>query len=156
MTIAEAETARIKKEDRFRYLRIDNGKRNLAPPEKAKWVRLASIMLANGDNVQAVEPWEFPKTFGEVSITDQDWIRNLVRNGNFRVSSQSPDWLGHELAKKYSRDVTVEGDCIWIAKILKTWVENGVLKKVDGIDEKGRKRPLYGSGDAESEHDDET
>ena len=151
MTVAEAETARIKKEDRFRYRQIDNGKRNIAPPETAKWVRLASVMLANGDNVQAVEPWEFPKTFGQVSITDQDWVRDLARYGKFRVSSQSPNWLGHELAKKYDRDVNVEGDRIWIAKILKAWVENGVLKKVDDLDEKGMKRPFYAAGNAEND-----
>ena len=114
MTSDEADQARISKSDRERYLKICNGKRNMAPAEDAKWFRLASVYIPNGDNVQAVEPWDFPKVFAEVTIGDQDHFRNLVRTGNYRVDSRSPNWLGHELAKHYDRDVTVKGDCAWL------------------------------------------
>ena len=156
MTVAEAETARVKKSDRTRYLRIDNGKRNMAPPEDAKWMRLVSVHLPNGDNVQAVEFWEFPKAFGEVSMADQDYFRDLVRDGNYRVDSRSPQWLGLELAEKYSRDPKTKGDCTWIATILKTWVENGVFKKVQRYDDKRMKRWFYAPMEAKDEPDDET
>jgi hypothetical protein len=123
MTTTEAEQARVAKKDRTRHLRVDNGKRNMAPPEDAKWMRLISVPLSNGDNVQAIEFWEFPKIFGEVSIEDQDYFRNLVHTGNYRADSRSDQWLGLELAKKYDRDPTKKGDVIWINTIIKTWVQ---------------------------------
>lgn len=148
MTTAEAEQARIAKKDRTRHLRVDNGKRNMAPPEDAKWMRLVSVHLPNGDNVQAIEFWEFPKTFASVAIQDQDWVRTLVRNGDaYRTSSQSPDWLGHELAKHFDRDVTVKGDVIWVSKVLKAWVENKVLIKVKRPDAHREMKEFYALGE---------
>ena len=50
-------------EDRERRLifRVDNGKANLCPPDDAKWVKLASVLLPNGDNIQAAHRWEYPE-----------------------------------------------------------------------------------------------
>ncbi|MFZ0054956.1 MAG: hypothetical protein WAL09_09115, partial [Pseudolabrys sp.] len=40
MTPALAQQARIKEDERWRYFRLDSGKRNIAPPTKATWYRL--------------------------------------------------------------------------------------------------------------------
>jgi hypothetical protein len=156
MTTAEAEQARVAKKDRTRHLRVDNGKRNMAPPEDAKWMRLVSVHLPNGDNVQAIEFWEFPKAFGEVSIEDQDYFRNLVSTGNYRADSRSCQWLGLELAKKYDRDSTNKGDVIWINTILKTWVQNKVFKKVEKFDEHRHKKTFFAPMDAPDEDENES
>jgi hypothetical protein len=63
MSVKEAEQARIEQDQRFRYFRVDSGKQNLAPPEKAKWRYLESIDLPNCDNVQVVESWQYPSLF---------------------------------------------------------------------------------------------
>ena len=60
MSKPDAERAPIEEEQRFRYFRVDSGKQNLAPSEKARWRYLSSVILPNGDNVQVVKYWEFP------------------------------------------------------------------------------------------------
>ena len=119
-------------------------------------MRLVSVLLPNGDNVQAVEPWIFPKPFGEVGQDDQDYFRSLVRDSNYRVDSRSPQWLGLELAAKYDRDPKTKGDAVWIATILKTWVENGVFKKVQRYDDRRELRWFYAPMDAKNEEENET
>src|SRR4029077_16961899 len=43
------------------YLRVDRGKANYLPPAvKSTWFHLASIVLDNGDDVGAIEPWTYP------------------------------------------------------------------------------------------------
>jgi AAA domain/Bifunctional DNA primase/polymerase, N-terminal len=61
MTTDEAEEAGIKKDLRGFYLRVDRGKANYLPPAvKSTWFHLASVLLDNGDDVGAIEPWTFP------------------------------------------------------------------------------------------------
>ena len=61
MTTTEAEDAAIPKDLRGFYLRVDRGKANYLPPAvKSTWFHLASIVLDNGDDVGAVEPWTYP------------------------------------------------------------------------------------------------
>ena len=48
MSNDEAERARVERDERYRYIRVDSGKQNLAPPEKAKWRYLASISFRTG------------------------------------------------------------------------------------------------------------
>jgi hypothetical protein len=61
MTTTEAEDAGIPKDLRGFYLRVDRGKANYLPPAvKSTWFHLASIVLDNGDDVGAIEPWTYP------------------------------------------------------------------------------------------------
>ena len=53
----DAKLPGIPDEDRWRYLRINRDKVNLAPPGKAMWVYLALVNAPNSDEVQAVERW---------------------------------------------------------------------------------------------------
>ena len=75
MSEDEAKAFGISSEERTRYIRLDKGKVNLAPPSRtATWFKLVGVRLENGndeypngDEVQTVEPWSPPKTWQGLS-----------------------------------------------------------------------------------------
>jgi hypothetical protein len=141
MSQEEAERGGIKDDDRLRYLRIDSGKRNMAPPEKAQWAELVSVQLANGDNVQALEGY----TYKLIGITDDDteWLKIVVGAKPYRTYSQSNEWLGHPIASRFGRDPAKKGDAIWISQQIKKWERDGVIVQVTWLDEQRKKRQFY-------------
>jgi hypothetical protein len=133
MTTKEAEMPKIADEERRLYLRVGRDKANLTPPGKATWVRLVSVELPNagdghpGDNMQAVDRWDYPQPFDDVTADDMRFMRKTVREGDYRADPRSPEWVGVPLAKRLDLDPTNKGDRARITTILKTWLENGVL-----------------------------
>jgi RecA-family ATPase len=79
MSKEEATLANIDTEKRVSYLKLDNPKRNYAPPEKATWYKLASVTLDNADNVQAAERYEFPAALAEASLYLLDHVLGLLK-----------------------------------------------------------------------------
>ena len=75
MTEDEAKAFGIPIEQCRLYVRLDSGKVNIQPPsEKATWFKLVGVQLGNqnneypaGDNVQTVERWYPPETWGGVT-----------------------------------------------------------------------------------------
>jgi hypothetical protein len=143
MTAIEAEQAQIEPERRSFYLRIDSGKNNMAPPQKARWLHLVSVEIANGDHVGTVEPWEFPKVFAKLSVADIDWVQGLLRERAYRADSRSPEWLGLELARRFGRSVTSQGDVKWINAVLRTWEHEKVLFKEKRRDPDRKERTYF-------------
>jgi AAA domain len=146
--VAEGLNPPIADKDRCRYIRIDSGKRNMAPPEAAQWMQLHNVQIANGDFVQALDHFEM-----RVQTTNPDedrvWLRNVMfKHGGFRTSSQSDNWLGVAMAQHFDRDATNEGDRRWLNKIIKRWEGDGLIKKKDLKDEKRNMRPHWVLGDS--------
>jgi hypothetical protein len=152
MSEIEAEQAEVPVDKRMAYIRIDNGKRNMAPPEKASWCKLVSVEIANGDNVQAIERWDFPKVFGKLTTADIDWVKGLLRVKPYRADSRSPDWLGHELCRRFNRDSSGlnKGDIKWANAVLTTWFNNRIFTKKVLKDEASRDRTFYVLMDVEA------
>lgn len=135
MSPVEADTFGVSEHERRRYVRMDDGKLNLTPADKARWFRLASVQLDNattqyprGDNVQTVEPWTPPDTFDGLST---DMCRRIIaaidagmENGERytdRRSRGNTRWAGMvvvRLAGKTEKQA---------AEVLKTWLRTGVL-----------------------------
>jgi hypothetical protein len=68
MTVAEAEGGGVPADERGFYLRVDRGKANYLPPAvKSTWFHLASIILDNGDDVGAIEPWSYSGQAGSAA-----------------------------------------------------------------------------------------
>ncbi len=95
--------------ERARHLRLDDGKRNLAPASEASWVRLESIALGNGteeypngDNVQACVPWRPPAAAGNATMPEVVAVLELIAEGPgdgelyapFLRSSDASRWVG--------------------------------------------------------------
>jgi hypothetical protein len=151
MSMGDAEQAKISEENRHFYVRIDRGKRNMAPPDKATWFHLVSVPLPNGDNVQALEDWKFPALFAGVSVEDTEWVRELVRLKPYRCDSRSDQWLGIEVAKRLHLNVNAKSDCTRINKIIGVWLSNSVFKKVELQDDRRRPKMFYASVEAPGE-----
>jgi hypothetical protein len=138
------------------YFRVDNGKANLAPPSrKADWFKLESVALGNGsdcllddqDYVGVVTAWEWPNPFDDVTAADLRAVQAHVREGQWRESSQSPDWVGRAVAKVLELDVEDEADKTKIKGLLKTWIKKGMFRVVEGEDEKRNKRKFVVVGE---------
>ena len=131
MNLEEAELPKIASEDRRHYLRVSRDKTNLAPPGKAHWIHLIDVELPNsdgvdhGDHVQAAESWDYPKPLDTVSTADMHWMRETVRQGDYRRDGRSTDWVGLPLADRLELDPY--DDRKKITAILKVWFGNGVL-----------------------------
>jgi hypothetical protein len=127
-----AEEIGIPAEQCWKYLRVDYGKPNLKPPEKATWVRLVSIEIGNGDlghdgeKVQTVASWRFPKATDLVSNDDAAWLRREVERGEYRNSPLSPDWVGVALARRLKLDA--KDNRAQLAAIIKALLDDGTLE----------------------------
>ena len=145
---ATEERQKIDPDKRTSYLRIDSGKRNMMPAEKARWIRLVNVEIDNGDHVGAVEPYEFPTTFAHVSTEDLDYVRGLLQAKDYRADPRSPEWIGHPVLRKFGRKPVetvpkvkyAKADVIWLNKLLATWEANGVLAREEREDKDRKPR----------------
>jgi hypothetical protein len=144
MSSTEAEQARVEKSKRSLHVRVDIGKRNMAPPaDKATWFQLVGVHLANGDFVQALVPWTFPGLMDDLSVEDTEHIRELVRQRNYRADSRSDQWLGLEVAKRMKLNAMDHADILKIQKIIGVWLRNGVFVKKELRDGETRKNKMF-------------
>ena len=99
--MAESDAAKlgVSPGEAWRYVRIDNAKANLAPPTKARWFRLDSHNLANGDSVGVPVPWS-PLEVAALSEEEvQKVLTALAGGGPWQKSRQGANWIGCVLGK---------------------------------------------------------
>jgi hypothetical protein len=140
MTTQLAIAAQIKEEDRRRYFRVDSGKANIAPPEKATWFKIVAVACKNGEDTPTVVSWKYPNVFDQVSVEMVNRIRTIAAEGKYRKDSRSDKWIGRPVAEMLDLDLEDEADQAQVKKILKTWFANGVLKTTEGQDDNRNKR----------------
>ena len=143
MSLIEAQQAEIEADKRLAFIRVNSGKRNMAPPEKARWRKLVSIEIANGDNVQAIEEYDYPKVFAKLTTLDVEWVQGLLAVRNYRVDPRSSDWLGLQIAERFGRDVSNKGHVKWVSSVLSTWEKNKVFKREELEDEHRHPKWFY-------------
>jgi hypothetical protein len=130
MTKQEAENAGV--EQAWRYFRLDNGKASMAPPpERAEWYRLATVNLANGDEVGVATAWTWPNAFEGVTPSDLRAAQKEVgQGGPWRANHQAKNWVGIPIAKALR--LNPNKDRKRIAALLETWIRNGMFVVVPG------------------------
>ena len=154
MTAALAEQARVKEEDRWRYFRVDPGKRNIAPPTKAAWFRLVSVPLANGDDIGVPKSWTYPGAFDAVTPDHVHRVRTMAATSSYRKDPQADNWIGKAVAEVLGLDPEDEADKKQTKTVLKVWFENGVLATEERKDPETRHSRAYvvpGNWDEEAE-----
>lgn len=117
MSEKEARQFGIAEEERFKFVRVDNGKANLAPAAKAVWRELVSVPLGNGtkeypkgDTVGVATEWTPPgPVVGKVS--DLHRVQNAINGAPVtpRASAQARDWVGYTVASALGLDVGLPG-----------------------------------------------
>jgi hypothetical protein len=108
MTATEAGKLGVHPDERRKYVRIDNGKANLAPLGNVQWLRLRGVSLnngtleyPNGDTVQTVERWTPPAAAAAINSADTALVHAAVavaEQENRRESHLSPGWIGYCIA----------------------------------------------------------
>ena len=146
MTSDEAKTWGISDTARRFHVRLDDAKRNMAPPDRARWFQLVGVDLGNGtplypngDNVQVIVPWDPPTIFGDATGAALNDILDLIAEG-LDGTPYAPDrrgrnnrrWVGGVLVDRLGM---TEDQAL---RAVAAWVRNGVLVvgKVMGADHK--------------------
>jgi hypothetical protein len=99
MSQQEAVAAGITIDLRTLYLRVHRDKQNMAPPSKAKWIRLANVHVENDDYAQSVVSWDWPKDAVEVPVESKHYLRAEVSRNPYRLDPRATEWVGHEIAR---------------------------------------------------------
>jgi hypothetical protein len=145
MTGPEATQLGILEADRRRYIRVANGKANMAPIGTANWLRIETENLVNGDEVACSSSWKPKNPFDGLTSRDVELARTLAQTGAYRNDVRSPEWFGFALAQhlkipiKYKAD-NAPADLTRVKAIMKTWIKNNVLAIEIRIDENRRER----------------
>lgn len=161
MSPEEAEAFSISEDERKSYIRMDSGKVNITRAlGAAKWFRLVSVplgnatdMYPNGDDVQTVELWKPPETWGDLSVDLLNRILTAIDAGlpDGNRYSDGPNVI-ERAAWKVVLEHAPNKTEVQARDIIKTWVKNGVLvrheyenrttrKPVKGLRVDPKKRP---------------
>jgi hypothetical protein len=98
MTGHEASAYNIKPEEAFRYVKIIDAKANMAPKDRASWLRLNSVEIGNrevhpaykaGDNVQVAVAWKPPPLYEGLDRDALTRIFDAFRSGPV----DAPGWF---------------------------------------------------------------
>jgi hypothetical protein len=148
MTEEDAKAFGIAIEQSRLYVRLDSGKVNIAPPsQKATWFKLVGVPLDNatkeypaGDNVQTVERWHPPETWGGVSAAQlnaalTDIEAGLGNGQRYTEGNKTTSRSAWPIVQRHCPDRT-EAQC---REIIRTWAKNGVLVSEDYDDPVERK-----------------
>jgi hypothetical protein len=147
MATQEATKLGIHEDERRLYVRISNGKANMGPLGKAKWMKLCVESLSNGDEVACASSWAPQSPFHGLTVADMELAQQLARTGAFRVDNRSVDWFGYILAEHLHIPVSygAENDPKDVARlktIIKTWIKNDALR-IEKRKDSGRKERDY-------------
>lgn len=139
----------------FRYVRVDDGKANLAPRDKARWRKLVSVNLGNatmdepGDSVGVMTAWEWPAVEALPGLLTVDELRAVklrVAAGRWREHPQSKDWVGLAIADAlgWSRDERAR-----LRSLVEGLLATGALRVEIEKDEQRKTRTFVVVGEAE-------
>jgi hypothetical protein len=145
MTPDEAAKLGLSEDERRLHIRIANGKANMGPLGKAKWIKLIVENLANGDHIAVASPWSPPDPFHGVTPSDVELAIKLAATGEYRADMRSPKWIGYALAKHFDMAISHAGgkdpkDLSRLKAIIKTWLNNKALEIDERKDDDGKVR----------------
>jgi hypothetical protein len=146
MSGEEARRLDISDEDKWRFIRVAGSKENYAPPpEKSTWFKLESVKLENpneeypaGDNIGVATMWAPPKMCDGMN---DEQLRAVFEAYKVDDANYAPTrgnnvlpWAGVPLIKLAGRTDHRA------AKIIKSWLDCGLLFRQEFKDEKSRPR----------------
>jgi hypothetical protein len=152
MNDKEAGEMGIEPADRFRYVRIDDGKANMTPrAANAAWFQLANVHLPNGDYVQAAATWDAPDPYEVVTPAQLAKVQDIIEAGigethepwRHSVQASGQTWAGYAVAQALGLDLSSPRDKGQAKALLKSWIASGALR-IDKLvkNNKGDKAPF--------------
>lgn len=109
------------------YFRLDDAKPNLAPPGLAKWFRLVSVDLPNGDHVAVPEAWKAPSALDGITTAHMHKVREIAAAGEWRLDIRATKWIGRAVAEVAELNLHKPTEKKRIGEVLKIWLASGVL-----------------------------
>lgn len=105
------EAARLGLESASGFFQVIDGKLNLSPPaQNARWHRMKTVRLCNGDDVGVCVLFDPPDLADEFS--EAEVMEVLARLGSMspqKKSEQAHDWIGYAIAEELDLDVGEPG-----------------------------------------------
>ena len=128
------------------FFGINRDKANLAPVGLREWRRMATVQLANGDEVGVCEAWTPPDTFDGVSVDDLLKVQRALDGRGLRYSDQAgDDWAGVVVAEVL--DLNADADRKRIKRMIETWLKNRALVKSEKIGPRRKMVPTIEVGE---------
>ncbi len=130
-------------EDQCRfYVRLDQAKANMAPPEKASWIKLINVGLGNfgpeigddEDHVQVAVSWKWPDPLKNVEIENLREVQRRTGEKPRRRDVRSTDWIGYLIIDVLKLNRDSKADRTKAKAIFETWLKNRMFKIVIGPD----------------------
>jgi hypothetical protein len=156
MTKEEAGLFGVNPDERFSYVRVSDGKANLARRlDRSTWFRLASVNLGNGtgnlrpgDDVAVVEAWE-PSEQAQDALTPDRIaaVQAEVARVPCRLSVQSPQWIGNAVTRALDLNPEEAGVKKRVKWIVERLIEAGHLRVVEREDGARRMREFVEVGE---------
>jgi hypothetical protein len=136
MNEADADRCGVPQNQRWAYFRIDDGKKNLAPPaDKARWCRLESVILPEddelgfGDNVGVATFWQWPDISNGITLDITKRVQAAVKAGKWRKDVQTKAaWVGHPIAEVLGLNIDDPKHKDQIKRAIHEWLLSGALK----------------------------
>jgi hypothetical protein len=135
MAADEGKDLGIDEKERWRYIRHDNAKQNMAPrSDKAVWYKLVGVDLGNrtddypdGDSVHTLEAWTPPSAFEGLDWALAETILRSIDDGRddgglFTVGRKGERWAGHVVMDGSGKSETQA------KQILEAWNKAGIFK----------------------------
>ena len=136
MSAIEAEQLGVPALDRWRHIRLDDAKANLAPLAAARWFRMTTIALGNatpayphGDQVAAIEPWRPSSPWAAHTPTELNRVLDLLAAGPGRGFLYAPNRRGR-VQSRWAGDVLMQRLGVNEAQaglMVETWLKTGLL-----------------------------
>jgi AAA domain len=136
MNPEEAKAFNIKESVRREYIRVDSAKVNITRHlGAARWFHLVGVplgnetdMYPNGDEVQTVEPWAPPETWGDLPSHTLNQILTDIEDGlsdgnRYTDASKAGDREAWKVVVKHAPHKSERQ----AREIIRTWVQNDVL-----------------------------
>jgi hypothetical protein len=155
MSPEDADHLSVPAAERWRYVRLDDAKANLAPrAETARWFRLETVGLGNatqaypdGDAVAAIAPWRPPSPLAGMSAADCNHALDLIAKGPgegvaYSAHRSGPRrdgrdrWAGRVLMLHFGLE---EAEA---ARVITAWLKSGLLTEDRYHDGQQRKTRL--------------
>jgi hypothetical protein len=114
MRSEEAEKFGIEEQDAPRHFRVNDGKANLAPPDKATWRRMISVHLGNGadlwpegDHVGVATVWTPPDAFEGMTARDLMRVQQAIEASETppKANERATDWIGYVIGDSLGLDL---------------------------------------------------
>ncbi len=173
MTPAEAEQLGVSAGERWRHVRLDDAKANLAPLAAVRWFRLATVALGNatalyphGDQVAAIEPWRPASPWAAHSPAELNRVLDQLAAGPAPGCRYAPSRRGRAQSR-WAGDVLMRrlgvGEA-QAAAAVEAWLKTGLLvagayhdaeqRRVRmGVTVDDRRRPTVSPPFTEAAHD---